>query len=495
MTVANEKPSYHDAVEKLNSTQSGYKALQERKGMRRMTGASPLEQMRQWVRRVGYDTSDFDRLNIVHVAGTKGKGSTCAFVNSILQSYNRSIGVPRKIGLYTSPHLVTVRERIQINSEPISEEKFTKYFFEVWDALESSTLREGLDPALKPRYFRFLTLMSFHVFMREGVDVAIYEVGVGGEDDSTNVIVQPAVTGITTLGIDHVNLLGNTIDKIAWHKAGIFKNKCPAFTVEQVPDAMEVLKERAGEKGARLATVTIAPALRDVDIKPAEDFQRKNASLAIALAYTALEKLGVSFNKEQGSIPKPFVEGLETVTWRGRCETITSGQLYWHLDGAHTEDSLKVACSWFGRVSKEKNLPRVLIFNQQSARDAISLLKCVHRTVYDDFRTDFQYALFCTNITHKGHSYKVDLDDRNTDPEVLRNLTLQKELADTWHSLDPSTKVVALYSIEEAVEYVRNISGHIGETRALVTGSFRLVGGALSILEEEDIGHGKATAN
>ncbi|KAE8161502.1 Mur ligase [Aspergillus tamarii] len=428
MTVANGKPSYHDAVEKLNSTQSSYKTLQERKGMGRRSEASLLEQMQQWVRRVGYDTSDFNRLNIVHVRGTKGKGSTCAFIDR----------VPRKVGLYTSPHLVTDRERIQINSEPISEEKFTKYFFEVWDALESSALlREGLDP-----------------------------VGVGGENDSTNVIVQPAVTGITTLGIDHVDLLGNTVDKIAWHKAGIFKNQCPAFTVEQVSDAMEVLKERAGEKGARLATVTIDPAIRDVDIKPAEDFQRNNASLAIALAYTALEKLGVSFNKEQGSIPKPFFEGLETVTWRGRCETFTRGQLHWHLDGAHTEDSLIVACSWFGRVSKEKSLPCVLIFNQQSARDAISLLKCV------------------SSISLK------DLDDRNAAPEVLRNLTLRKN----WQ-LPDITKVVALYSIEEAVEHVRNISGHIGETRALVTGSFRLVGGALSILEEENIAHGKSTAN
>ncbi|KAB8278936.1 Mur ligase [Aspergillus minisclerotigenes] len=495
MIVRNEKPSYHDAVEKLNSTQSGYKALLEGKGLGRRTGVPLLEQMQQWVRRVGYETSDFDRLNIVHVAGTKGKGSTCAFVNSILQCYNRSIGLPRKVGLYTSPHLVTVRERIQINSEPISEEKFTKYFFEVWDALESSALREGLDPALKPSYFRFLTLMSFHVFMREGVDAAVYEVGVGGENDSTNVIVQPAVTGITTLGLDHVKRLGDTVDKIAWHKAGIFKNQCPAFTVEQVPDAMKVLEQRASEKGAQLATVHIAPELLAVDIKPAEDFQKKNASLAIALAYTALEKLGVSFNKEQGNLPKPFVEGLETVTWKGRCETIKSGQLHWHLDGAHTEDSLKVACSWFGRVSKEKELPRVLIFNQQSARDAISLLKCVHRTVYDDFRTKFQYALFCTNVTHKGHLYKVDLDDKNTDPEVLRNLTLQKELAATWHDLDPSTEVVAIYSIEEAIEYVRNISGRIGETRALVTGSFRLVGGALSILEGEDVTHGRATTN
>ncbi|KAE8383558.1 Mur ligase [Aspergillus bertholletiae] len=495
MIEANAKLSYHDAVEKLNSTQSGYKALREREGLRRRTDVSSLEEMRQWVRRVGYDVSDFNRLNIVHVAGTKGKGSTCAFVNSILRCYNRSIGVQRKVGLYTSPHLVTVRERIQINSEPISEEKFTKYFFEVWNALESSALREGLDPALKPRYFRFLTLMSFHVFMREGVDIAIYEVGVGGENDSTNVIMQPAVTGITTLGIDHVNRLGSSVGEIAWHKAGIFKNQCPAFTVEQVPDAMKVLEQRASEKGAHLSTVNIASALRHVDIKPAEDFQRKNASLAIVLAYTALEKFGVSFDKEEESLPKPFAEGIETVTWRGRCETITRGRLLWHLDGAHTEDSLKIAGSWFGRVAKEKELPRVLIFNQQSARNAISLLRCVHRAIYDDFRTCFQYALFCTNVTHKDYSYKADLDDRNTDPGVLRNLTLQKELAATWHDLDPTTEVATLYSIGEAIENVRNLSGHIGEMRVLVTGSLRLVGGVLSILESEEFELRGTTAN
>ncbi|GMF69473.1 unnamed protein product [Aspergillus oryzae] len=433
-----------------------------------------------------HQTSDFDRLNIVHVAGTKGKGSTCAFVNSILQCYNRSIGLPRKVGLYTSPHLVTVRERIQINSEPISEEKFTKYFFEVWDALESSALREGLDPALKPSYFRFLTLMSFHVFMREGVDAAVYEVGVGGENDSTNVIVQPAVTGITTLGLDHVKRLGDTVDKIAWHKAGIFKNQCPAFTVEQVPDAMEVLEQRASEKGAELATVHIAPELLAVDIKPAEDFQKKNASLAIALAYTALEKLGVSFNKEQGNLPKPFVEGLETVTWKGRCETIKSGQLHWHLDGAHTEDSLKVACSWFGRVSKEKSVASV------SLGEHILIMIIFQGT---SSRAHFQPAVSKGRYFASQMRSPYYLDDKNTDPEVLRNLTLQKELAATWHDLDPSTEVVALYSIEEAIEYVRNISGHIGETRALVTGSFRLVGGALSILEGEDVAHGRATAN
>ena len=299
-------------------------------------------------------TSDLNDLNIIHVAGTKGKGTTCAFVNSILQRYHDTVQVPRKIGLYTSPHLVAVRERIRINSEPISEEQFTKYFFEVWDALESSACREGLDPALKPPYFRFLTLMSFHVFMRECVDAAIYEVGVGGELDSTNIIEQPVVTGITTLGIDHVAALGDTIDKIAWHKAGIFKTGSPAFTVEQVTDAMEVLEQRAEEKGVKLITVGNHPALRDVDIKPAEDFQRKNASLAIKLSCILLEKFGVALDFASESLPPQICQGLESVIWRGRCETKIIGQKHWHLDGAHTKESLEVACSWFGRVSEGK---------------------------------------------------------------------------------------------------------------------------------------------
>jgi folylpolyglutamate synthase len=299
-------------------------------------------------------TGDLNRLNIVHVAGTKGKGTTCAFVNSILQKYHQSHGIPRKIGLYTSPHLVAVRERIRINSEPISEEQFTTYFFEVWYALESSAIREGLDPALKPSYFRFLTLMSFHVFLRENVEVAIYEVGVGGELDSTNIIEQPAVAGITSLGIDHVATLGDTIDKIAWHKTGIFKNGCPAFTVQQVPEAMQVLEERAVEKRVKLATVEISPSLQNIDIRPAEDFQRKNASLAVKLSFTVLKKLGVATENSLKELPEHFVHGLESVVWRGRCETLISGQQYWYLDGAHTEESLEVACSWFGRISKEK---------------------------------------------------------------------------------------------------------------------------------------------
>lgn len=146
-------------------------------------------------------------------------------------------------GLYTSPHLVAVRERIRINGIPISEEDFAKYFFEVWDKLKddfrvSPPQNSGATPSLlhfqpkettppMPAYFRFITLLSFHVFLKMKVDATILEVGVGGMYDSTNIVPKPIVTGVTALGIDHVAVLGKTLADIAWQKGGIFKVSLP----------------------------------------------------------------------------------------------------------------------------------------------------------------------------------------------------------------------------------------------------------------------------
>ena len=173
----------------------------------------------------------------IHVAGTKGKGSTSAFIASILAQYTSSEphSKPSKIGLYTSPHLRFVRERIQINNEPISEELFAKYFFEVWDRLEAAAKSDDTpqDEPTKPVYFRYLTLMALHAYLKEGVDTAVIECGIGGEFDSTNILVKPTVTAVTSLGIDHTAVLGSTLPEIAWHKAGIFKHDSIAFTAPQ----------------------------------------------------------------------------------------------------------------------------------------------------------------------------------------------------------------------------------------------------------------------
>ena len=270
-------------------------------------------------------------------------------MDSILHQWGKSHDTPKNIGLFTSPHLIAVRERIRINSSPISRELFAKYFFEIWDKLEAAA-----DVLEKPVYFRYLTLLSFHVFIQEKVDVAIYEVGVGGEYDSTNIVDHPAVTGISTLGIDHTFTLGETVDKIAWHKAGILKRDVPAFTVKQVSEAMEVVEKRAEERGVKSLTVVERDKrLDEVKIRPDAPFQRGNVGLAVKLAETALQKIDPRFEPSKDALPKEFVDGLEQVVWRGRCEKKVEGDVTWYLDGAHTADSIVVAAKWFGdEVSK-----------------------------------------------------------------------------------------------------------------------------------------------
>lgn len=208
----------------------------------------------------------------------------------------------------------------------------------------------GLPVEHKPVYFRYLTLMSFHTFLREGVDAAIYEVGVGGENDSTNLIDRPLVTGITTLGIDHVEVLGDTIEKIAWHKAGIFKPESPALSVEQVSQATAVLKDRAKEKGVGLELVPINNQTYGFNLSPNEDFQRKNASLAIRISQVFLRSKQLFSHEDDAPLPKEFKQGLETVIWKGRCEVVPHGNQTWYVDGAHTVDSVTVAGKWFARV-------------------------------------------------------------------------------------------------------------------------------------------------
>lgn len=379
-----------------------------------------------------------------------------------------------------------MRERIRINSLPITTEKFTKYFFEVWDRLDLYNAKEGLGPTDKPPYFRFLTLMSLHAFLSEGVDAAVYEVGVGGEYDATNIIAQPAATGISMLGIDHVAVLGHTIEEIAWHKAGILKHGSPAFTVEQLPGAMGVVSQRAKEKGVALNVVPVDPRLLDVKITPDAKFQKQNASLAISLTEAVMQRLEPNFELRSGHLPKEFVEGLEKVALRGRCETKVEGNIRWFIDGAHTADSLKVSAQWFGgESSKYAAGTRVLIFNQQGRDEAVELLEGLHSGITGQGLAKFDHVVFCTNTTYEA-GYKKDFVNVGYDPVAVKGMTMQKAFKEKWEAMDPGAAVVLSESIEGALKYVRGLTDQKGEVQALITGSLHLVGGALGVLEGGD---------
>lgn len=422
------------------------------------------------------------------------------------------------MGLYTSPHLRYVRERIQFNNEPISEEMFAKYFWEVWDRFEATRGVLDLEQprsvavGMKPVYFHYLTLMAFHCFLQEKVGTAVVECGIGGEYDTTNILLRPSVTGITSLGLDHENMLGNTIESIAWHKSGIFKPGVPAYSVPQPEPAMDVLRQRAKERDAPLHFVPVHPALEsgseELKLGLRGSFQKINASLAIAISAQHLQRLGyndVSSPLDHARpLPAEFVAGLESAALGGRCEIrhdkrITG--LRWYIDGAHTLASIEVAAEWFASEYSKKGgsagerrqkRTRILILNQQT-RDAGSLARRLHETLASAMQDakPFTHAVFCVNKTHKD-GYKADLVSINTDQRAVRDLEVQNALARTWESIDPGCAVDVVGSIEEAVGRAREIAakreGREGREEGvdvLVTGSLHLVGGLIDVLESE----------
>lgn len=179
-----------------------------------------------------------NKMSMIHVAGSKGKGSVCTYTDAILRQHNV------KTGLFTSPHLVSVTERIKLCGHPISKQLFNDYFWEVFDALQKKKSNDHDVPS----YFKFLQIMAFYIFVSERVDVAIIEVGIGGQYDSTNIIENTEIVGITSLQLEHTQLLGDTLSEIAWQKAGIIKENSNVYTTQQPPDCMKVISDRFIEK-------------------------------------------------------------------------------------------------------------------------------------------------------------------------------------------------------------------------------------------------------
>jgi dihydrofolate synthase/folylpolyglutamate synthase len=252
-----------------------------------------------------------------HIAGTNGKGSTAAFLESIL----RRAGF--RTGLNTSPHLEKINERIRINGAEITDEAFAETFTRIRGVIEELLAAGKL--RAHPTYFECVTAMAFEYFARERVEFAVFEVGLGGRLDATNIL-SPVVTIITRIDFDHENFLGHSLREIAGEKAGILKREVPLVLAEQRPEAREVILARAQELGC---PVTEASNQCSLEISPSLPgrFQMQNAQNAAAAA-RVLQNRGYRIPADA------ITEGIANTVWPGRLEKLQSNPDV-YLDGAH----------------------------------------------------------------------------------------------------------------------------------------------------------------
>ena len=299
----------------------------------RMFGLRPgLETTRELAARAG---NPHERLRFIHVAGTNGKGSTCAMLESIY----RAAGL--RVGLFTSPHLVTFGERIQINRQPVSEADICRLVAELQTWLDANCLDENnrtdaRTTALEPTFFEAVTVMALRYFAEQRCDLVIWETGLGGRLDATNVVT-PLASVITTIGLDHQNWLGHTLREIAAEKAGIIKAGVPVVTGAGSPEARAVIAETAARLHAPLTLVTAddarRPPLDALELPLLGAHQRLNAAVALAAVRAVSAQIPVS--------EAAIRQGLATVVWAGRLQMVRRGSRQILLDGAHNLDSAR----------------------------------------------------------------------------------------------------------------------------------------------------------
>lgn len=312
----------------------------------------PPEHTRELLSRLG---NPQEGIKIIHVAGTNGKGSVCAYLNAML------LAGGKKTGLFTSPHLVRINERFQINGEDVSDEQFLDAFLKVEKAAkEYEAEGEG-----HPSYFETLFLMGMLIFKEAGVEYLVMETGLGGRLDATNVVEKPLACIITSISRDHTEYLGDTLEAIAGEKAGIIKAGVPVIYDASQPGPASVIAAKAKEMGSPAwpmepsfyemktqsregITFTFAypgGEKAELAIPYVAEYQMMNASLAF---YT------MHILQDVHDIPKNVLaEGLSKIKWPCRMEMAAPGVI---IDGAHNEDGIAQFVSTAGYFAKENEI-------------------------------------------------------------------------------------------------------------------------------------------
>lgn len=296
----------------------------------KFTKKNSSEHTRYLLKTLGDPQNNF---KVIHVAGTNGKGSVCAFTSNILYKCGKCTG------LFTSPHLVNMTERICINNKEVSKKEFCECFFRVKAAVDK-LVKEGYP---HPSFFEFLFAMAMDIFARRNVEYAVVETGLGGRLDATNIIDNPIVSVITSIGLDHMEILGDTIEKIAFEKAGIIKKNSIVVFQGENDSVTDIIQSKAKEMNAKCISVNhnnykiIKKTNNNIDFYPLcgyylndifsvpfiSEYQVENAMLAIT-AVSCIEEIRTG--------KTAVIDGIASVKWSGRMEQVAKGV---YFDGAH----------------------------------------------------------------------------------------------------------------------------------------------------------------
>ncbi|MBQ4059304.1 MAG: bifunctional folylpolyglutamate synthase/dihydrofolate synthase [Lachnospiraceae bacterium] len=370
---------------------------------------------------------------VVHVAGTNGKGSTCSFLASILKQ------AEKKVGVFTSPHLIKINERLSINGQVISDEEFVILFTETMGYIEIAK-KQGIP---HPSFFELMFLMGALYFKKQQVDYAIFETGMGGRLDATNVL-EPILTIITSVGLDHTQFLGDTIEKIAAEKAGIIKKGVPVVFFDRKDEATPIICHYCKKNDAHLHIVekkqynlleitektidfsfdSVYYMYGSLKIRKTALYQIENAVLAVK-AYELLlmnenRFYDLSALEEQSSnhiLTDTDIDdiqaGLMNMLWRGRMECVSKNV---YIDGAHNEEAIDAFCRTIEVLFP--NEQKILLFAVSRDKDYGNMIKKLceidfHEVIvvrYDDSRSA-EVSMVAETFRHFSGSKITTFDD------------------------------------------------------------------------------------
>ena len=409
----------------------------------KFTKKHTLEHTKTFLKRLGNPAAD---RKIVHVAGTNGKGSVCAYLQAILMAEGK------RTGFFTSPHLVSVNERIRVDNIQIDNETFLKVFRKVLKIVRQM-VEDGIE---HPSYFEFLFGMGMTAFAETDVEYIILETGLGGRLDATNAIDNPALVIITSISLDHTAILGDTIEKIAGEKAGIIKPGVPVFFDGSSKKAAEVIKAKASELGVSCREVTKnAYEIQEVHRKyiafsrrSAYDkdvifqvpmcgcYQAMNAELALEASEYLLAGEEIHMDR--------WKEALAELHWEGRMERVGA---HITVDGAHNPGAMEAFVESVKALDESERGEMVLLFSAVS-----------------DKKYDQMIEYLCENLDVKAYVVTQIEDERGVPAE---------ELADVFRRYT-DRPVYCKERLEDAVRTAMNERGETGEIYCL--GSLYLVG-------------------